>query len=361
VTSARPLVRIRSLGGYVPTRVLTNADLERLVDTTDEWIMARTGIRERRLVEPGTPTSDLATRAARHALAAADLPASALDLILVATVTPDMSFPPTACIVQENLKATNAWALDLNGACSGFVYALTTGAQLVATGAHRNVLVIGADTMSTIVDYTDRGTCILFGDGAGAAILSPSEDDTGIVAFDHECDGSGGDLVILPAGGSALPPSHATVDAKQHTIHMNGNPIFKFAVRKMAELPARILASQGLGPQDVALYVAHQANARIIEAAAQRLGLPAERVLLNIEHYGNTTAATIPLALCDAVEDDRLSHGDWVVLTSVGAGLTVGTVLMRWTETPARFENRVVAPPRGADPARPPASPAGTA
>jgi 3-oxoacyl-[acyl-carrier-protein] synthase-3 len=323
--------RIRAVAGYVPPRILSNAELEKLVDTSDEWIVTRTGIRERHLVEPGTPTSELATRAGRRVLEAAGVAADELDLIIVATVTPDMAFPPTACLVQDRLKASRAWAFDLSGACCGFLYALTVGAQFIAAGAHRRVLVIGADIMSILTDYTDRGTCILFGDGAGAVLLEPSDDDSGIVDYLHESDGAWASLISLPAGGSAQPTSQATLDAKLHTIRMNGQPVFKYATRKMHDVPRRLLERNGLAAADLALYLAHQANARIIEAAADRLGVPREKVLINIDRFGNTTAATIPLAFCTALAEGRLAPGDWVMVTAVGAGFTVGAALLRWS------------------------------
>jgi len=324
--------RITSLGRYVPERVLTNADLAKIVDTSDEWIRTRTGIRQRHIVEPGTPTSELAVRACQDALDRRGLHAAEVDLIVVATITPDMAFPSTACILQDKLKAVRAWGFDVSAACSGFPYALTIGAQFIQSGAHERVLVVGADVMSSIVDYQDRTTCVLFGDAAGAVLLEASEDETGILDFAHEVDGSGGGLLSLPAGGSALPASHETVDRRQHFIRQEGGRVFKFAVRKMAEASTNLLVRNAIAPEDLDLLVVHQANERIVDATRERLGLPKRKVVKNIQDYGNTTAATIPLALGTALDDGRLKPGNLVVLAAVGAGLTVGTVLLRWSE-----------------------------
>jgi 3-oxoacyl-[acyl-carrier-protein] synthase-3 len=328
---SRKRARITSLGRYVPERVLTNADLERIVDTNDEWIRTRTGIRERHVVEPGTPTSALAARSAQDALARRGIGPEELDLIIVATVTPDMLFPSTACVIQDRLKATRAWGFDISAACSGFAYALTLGAQFVETGAHRKVLVVGADVMTSILDYRDRTTCVLFGDGAGAVLLEPGDDGTGILDFFHEVDGSGGCHLLMPAGGSARPPSHETVERREHYIRQDGQHVFKYAVRKMAEASRHILERNRLTPEQVDLFVAHQANIRIINATQERLGLPERKVVKNIDRYGNTTAATIPLALGTALDESRLKRGDLVLIAAVGAGFTVGTVLARWS------------------------------
>ncbi len=322
---------ITSMGRYVPERILTNSDLEKMVDTSDEWIRTRTGIGERRIAEPGTPTSAIAVPAAREALERRGISAKELDLIIVGTITPDMIFPATACLIQEKLGAHRAWGFDMSAACSGFVYALTVGAQFISAGSHRKVLVVGADVMSSIVDYTDRTTCILFGDGAGVALLEPAPDDTGILDFQNEVDGAGASWISIQAGGSALPPSHDTVDKKQHAIRQEGQKVFKYAVAKMADTPRLLLERNGLTPSDIDLFVAHQANGRIIDAAGTRLGVPASKVIKNIDRYGNTTAATIPLALCSALDEQRLKRGDTVVLASVGAGLTVGAMLIRWS------------------------------
>jgi 3-oxoacyl-[acyl-carrier-protein] synthase III len=323
--------KIAALGTYVPPRLLTNADLEQMVDTTDEWIMQRTGIRERHIVDPGVATSDLAVEAAREALEQAKLTPADIGAIVVGTTTPDTIFPSTACMVQARLGAPNAWGFDLGAACSGFTYALTAASQFVATGAHDHVLAIGADVMSSIIDYTDRATCVLFGDGAGVVVVSASDDEEiGILDFAHEIDGSGGPALRMPAGGSRLPASHETVEQRLHYVHQDGQAVFKFAVRKTEEICRRVLCQQGLRAEDVDLFVSHQANGRIITSAADRLGLSPDKVIINIERFGNTTAATIPLALADAVREGRLEKGDLVILTSVGAGFTVGAVLVRW-------------------------------
>ncbi len=325
-------VKITALGTYVPPRLLTNADLEKLVETSDEWIMSRTGIRERHIVDKGMATSDLAAEAAKCALAERGMDASEIEAIMVATVTPDMLFPSTACLVQHKLGAKGAWGFDLSAACSAFVYALQTGAQFVATGAHKKVLVIGADVMTSILDFSDRATCILFGDGAGAVILEPcSEDDVGIMDFIHEVDGSGGCSLYMPGGGSLHPATHETVDQKMHYVHQDGQAVFKFAVRKMAEVCEKLLAKNGVKASDIDCFIPHQANQRIIKATADRLGLKPESVIINIERYGNTTAGTIPLAMHTAREEGRLKKGDLVLLASVGAGFTVGATLLRWT------------------------------
>jgi 3-oxoacyl-[acyl-carrier-protein] synthase-3 len=325
---------ITSLGTFVPEKVLTNADLEKIVDTSDEWIRTRTGIERRHVVEPGTPTSDLIVPAARQALRRRGLGPESLDLILVATVTPDMLFPATACIVQDKLGASRAWGFDVSAACSGFLYALTMGAQFIQTGAHRRVLVVGADIMTSILDYEDRATCVLFGDGAGAVLLEPGDDETGILDFSHQVDGSGACYLNMPAGGSLRPATHETVDQKLHYIHQQGQHVFKYAVRKFAESAEQLLLRNDFTGTDVDLFVAHQANIRIIEAAQHRMGLPDSKVVKNINEYGNTTAATIPLALATALDAKRVDRGDLVLLTAVGAGFTVGSVLLRWSGVP---------------------------
>jgi 3-oxoacyl-[acyl-carrier-protein] synthase III len=325
---------ITSLGLYVPDRVVTNAELEKRIDTTDKWIRTRTGICERRYAEPGTPTSELATRAARDCLERRGIGASELDLIVVATVTPDMLFPATACIIQDKIKATRAWGFDISAACSGFVYALTTGAQFIQAGTHRKVLVIGADVMTSILDWTDRTTCVLFGDGAGAVLLEPSPDETGLIDFANEVDGSGGRYLNMLGGGSLHPPTHETVDKKLHYIRQDGQHVFKYAVRKFADSSAALLEKNGIPFEELDLLVPHQANVRIIDAARDRLGLPDEKVVKNISRYGNTTAATIPLALGTALDEGRLQRGHVVLMAAVGAGFTVGTALMRWTGFP---------------------------
>lgn len=325
---------ITALGRYVPERLVTNADLEKLVDTNDEWIRTRTGIRQRYLAEPGTPTSELALHACQDALARRGVGAEEVDLIIVATVTPDMVFPATACILQDKLGARRAWGFDVSAACSGFVYALTMGAQFIHSGAHRKVLVVGADVMSAIVDFTDRATCVLFGDGAGAVLLEPSTDGSGLIDFSNEVDGSGACYLKMPAGGSLHPASAETVAKRMHYVRQEGQHVFKYAVRKFAETTAALLQRNGLTGGQLDLFVPHQANVRIIEAAQHRLGLPESKVVKNIDRYGNTTAATIPLALGTALDEGRLKKGDLVLIAAVGAGFTVGTALMRWADVP---------------------------
>jgi len=324
--------RISSLATYVPPRVLTNADLERMVDTSDEWILQRTGIRERHIVEPGVATSDLAVEAARTAIERAGLTPDDIDFIVVGTTTPDMLFPSTACLVQERLGANHAWGYDLFAACSGFTYALTTAAQMVSAGGSKHALVIGADVMSSIIDYTDRTTCVIFGDGAGAAVVEASDDPgVGIIDFENYVDGSGGGALCMPAGGSRQPASLDTVAKRMHYVKQDGQAVFKFAVRNTEEACRRILDRNGVKPDEIDLLVSHQANRRIILSAAEKLGVPEKKVVINIERFGNTTAATIPLALNDAVLEGRLKKGNLVLLASVGAGFTVGSVLLRWS------------------------------
>ena len=325
-----PRVKISALGTYVPPRLLTNADLEKMVDTNDEWIMSRVGIKERHLADKGVATSDLAAAAARNALASRGLSPSDVDVIIVATVTPDMMFPATACLVQHKIGAKNVWGFDLSAGCSQFVYALQVGAQFVQTGAHKKVMVIGADVMSSIIDYTDRATCVLFGDGAGAVILEAADDSLGLIDFLHEVDGSGGCSLYMPGGGSLHPPSHQTVDQKMHYVHQDGSAVFKFAVRKMADLCEEILTRNGLTGHDIDLFIPHQANRRIITATADRLDLPPEKVIINIDRFGNTTGATIPLAMETAIQEGKLKKGSLVLLGAVGAGFTVGATLLRW-------------------------------
>jgi 3-oxoacyl-[acyl-carrier-protein] synthase-3 len=323
--------KISSVGAYVPPRLLTNADLETMVETNDQWIVERTGIRERHLVEKGVATSDLAAEAARDCLRRRGIEASELDAILVATVTPDMLFPATACLVQEKIGAKGAWGFDLSAACSGFLYALQLGAKLVESGAHTKVMVIGADVMSSILDYTDRSTCILFGDGAGAVLIEPCVgDEVGFVDFVHEIDGSGALSLYMPGGGSLHPPTAETVAAKMHYVHQEGGAVFKVAVRKMAELSETLMKRNELAAEDVDLFIPHQANRRIIMATAERLGMPEDKVVINIGEYGNTTGGTIGLAMNTALEQGRLQKGMTVLLASFGGGFTVGATLLRW-------------------------------
>jgi 3-oxoacyl-[acyl-carrier-protein] synthase III len=323
--------KISALGTYVPPRILSNADLEKMVETSNEWILERTGIRERHLVDKGVATSDLAVEAAKKALAERGVQSTDLEAILVATVTPDMLFPSTACLVQHKLGAKGAWGFDLSAACSAFLYALQTGAQYVSTGMHKRVLVIGSDVMSSIIHYTDRSTCVIFGDGAGAVLLEPAEEDSvGLIDYLHEVDGAGACSLYMPGGGSLNPSTRETVDKKMHYVHQDGQAVFKFAVRKQTELCEKLLERNGLKGSDIDAFIPHQANRRIIMATADRLGLKPESIIVNIDRYGNTTAGTIPLAMDTARQEGKLKKGSLVLLASVGAGFTVGATLLRW-------------------------------
>ncbi|MCU1284347.1 MAG: fabH [Acidobacteriales bacterium] len=330
----KPLIgaKITALGTYVPPRLLTNDDLEKMVDTTNDWILERTGIKQRHIVDKGVATSDLACEAARSVLTQKGIAPTDIELILVATVTPDMLFPSTACLVQDKLGARGAWGFDISAACSGFPYTLQTAVKFVQTGAHKKVLAIGADVMSSIINYEDRATCVIFGDGAGAVLVEPAEegDPNVIIDYLHEIDGSGGSSLYMPAGGSQHPPTHETVDKKMHYVHQDGQAVFKYAVRKMAEVSERLLTRNGLTGKDLDLFIPHQANRRIIMSAAERLGMPEDKVIINIGEYGNTTAGTIPLAMGTAREQGKLKTGDLVLIASVGAGFTVGATLLRW-------------------------------
>jgi 3-oxoacyl-[acyl-carrier-protein] synthase III len=327
----RIAAKLTAVAGYVPPRVVTNDDLAKVVETSDEWIRTRTGIRERHVVDPGMAASHLGTEAARQALARRNVRAEEIDLIVVATVTPDMMFPATACLIQNRLGASKAWGFDLSGACSGFLYALTVGAQFVGARTHEKALVIGSDVMTSIIDFTYRATCVLFGDGAGAVLIEPAESEQeGIIDFYHDVDGSGGCNLFMPGGGSLHPPSHETIDRKMHYVHQDGPQVFKYAVRRMKEVSSMLLERNGFTTDDLALVVPHQANLRMIQAMRERMGLPDSKVMVNIDRYGNTTAGTIPLALRDAVDQGRLHRGDLVMLVSVGAGYTTGAVLLRW-------------------------------
>ena len=325
-----PGAKITALGCYVPPKVLTNHDLEKLVDTNDQWILQRVGIRERHIAPPEMATSDMAVLAACAALNQRGIAGRDIEAIILCTVTPDMMFPSTACLVQDRIGAKGAWGFDLIAACSGFIYGLTTAANLVKSGAHKNVLVIGSDTMSRIIDYTDRATCILFGDAAGAMLVERGDPDEGFLGFLNEIDGSGGEALKMPAGGSRMPASAETVANRLHYVKQEGQAVFKYAVKKMYEICRDLLNKHGLTVQDVKLLIPHQANARIIAAAADKLGLRDDQVIVNIDRYGNTTAATIPLATRDAVETGQLKKGDLVLFASVGAGFTVGANLWRW-------------------------------
>lgn len=301
------------------------------VDTSEDWIVERTGIRERRVAAKGQATSDLAAEAAKSLLQKRGIDASEIDLIIVATVTPDMFFPSSACLVQHKIGAKNAWGFDLSGACSGFIYALATGAQFIATGAHKKVLVIGADVMTSIINFEDRATCVLFGDGAGAVLLEPTEgDQVGIMDFLLRSDGAGGQYLYMPAGGSLNPPSVETVQKKMHYVHQDGKNVFKYAVRGMADISAEILAKNSIESKDIKLYIPHQANLRIIKAATDRMKLDDSQVAINIDRFANTTAGTIPICLSEAVENKKINKNDKVLMASFGAGFTWGSLLLRW-------------------------------
>ncbi len=322
---------IRETAHFLPERVVTNAEIEQFVDTSDEWIRERTGIVERRFLAEDEPTSRMAIEVGKALVEKSGIDPLSIDLVIVATITPDMFFPATACIVQAAIGAKNAWAYDLSAACSGFVFALVTAAQFIQSGAHRRVMVIGADKMSSILDMQDRNTCVLFGDGAGGVLLERSEDPSlGLVDFEHFSDGSSVDCLNVRGGGSLHPATHESVDQRLHYVRQDGRAVFKFAVVKMAEISATVLERNGLTGQDLKLFVPHQANRRIIDAAAERMQLPADRVMVNIDRFANTTAATIPIALSQACDENRLQKGDLLLMTGVGAGLTWGSALFRW-------------------------------
>ncbi len=328
--SHRIAAKISGVAGFVPPRVMTNDDLAKFVETDDEWIRTRTGIRERHVVDKGMATSHMATEAAKCVLKQTKTGAADIDLIVVASVTPDMFFPATACLVQDRIGANKAWGFDLSAACSGFAYALTVGAQFVGAGSHKKALVIGSDTMTSILNYQDRATCVLFGDGAGAALIEPAAQNEGILDFQHDVDGSGGQFLFMPGGGSLNPSTAETVEKKMHYVHQEGSQVFKYAVRRMADLAVNLLERNGFKSDDIALVVPHQANLRIIKAMQERLGVEDSKVMVNIDRYGNTTAATIPLGLRDAVAEGRLRKGDLVLILTVGAGYTTGGILLRW-------------------------------
>lgn len=322
---------ITAVGHYVPEKKLTNKDLEQMVDTNDEWITTRTGIRERRILEKDRGTSYMAVEAAKMVLAQRKISAADLDLIIVATTTPDMMVPPTAALVQKSLNATNCWGFDLNGACSGFLFALTAAAQFIESGRHQKVLVIGADKMSSIIDYQERNTCILFGDAGGAVLLEPGkEDGLGIRDFILHLDGSGAEYLNMAGGGSLNPASHETVSKRMHYLYQDGKTVFKFAVNGMTDVVARILEKNNLSGSDIKLFIPHQANLRIIDAVAKKIGLRPDQMMLNIEKYGNTTAATIPLAMSEAYQQRLMQEGDWIVIAAFGAGFTWGSLLLKW-------------------------------
>ncbi|HBU80138.1 MULTISPECIES: beta-ketoacyl-ACP synthase III [Paenibacillus] len=329
MNNLRP-VGVIGTGKYVPEKILTNSDLEKMVDTNDEWIVSRTGIKERHIAAPDQATSDLAYEAAIKALESAGMTGSDLDLIIVATITPDSSFPSTACILQDKLGAKGAAAFDLSAACSGFVYGLATATSFIKSGMYNNALVIGADCLSRITDYTDRNTCVLFGDGAGAVIVGEVPEGRGFKSFDLGAEGAGGSLLQMEGGGSRLPASVETVENKKHYIYMNGREVFKFAVRVMGTATVEVLRKAGLERTDVDLFVPHQANIRIIQSAMQRLELPEEKVVVNVDKYANTSAASIPLALVEAAEEGRMKAGDTVLMVGFGGGLTWGASVLVW-------------------------------
>ena len=338
--TVRPIVgrraKITALGTYVPPDVITNKDLEKLVETNDQWIVERTGIKERHKLAAGLGTSDMCAEAARNCLAARGIAADKIgefgvECIIVGTVTPDMMFPSTACLVQDKIGAKGAGGFDVSAGCSGFVFALQAGVKMVESGAHKKVLVIGADANTRMTDYTDRTTCVLFGDGGGAVLLEPAEEgEVGFIDFLHEIDGAGGVSLNLKGGGSLNPSSHETVDKKMHYIYQDGPAVYKFAVRKMAEATERLLTRNGVTGADLGCFIPHQANKRIITATADRLGMDPANVIINIEKYGNTSGGTIPLAMETAVEEGKLKKGDLVLLAAAGAGFTVGAALLRW-------------------------------
>ncbi|MFC1565792.1 beta-ketoacyl-ACP synthase III [Candidatus Neomarinimicrobiota bacterium] len=321
---------ITTTAKYLPKRVLSNFDLEKMVDTNDEWIRTRTGIETRHIVSEGQASADMATEVAKILLERSNTNKDEIDIIIIATVTPDTMFPATAARVQNNLKAQNCWGFDLSGACTGFLYALETGAKFIESDKYKKVMVIGVDTMSSIIDYTDRNTCVLFGDGAGGVLLEPSKNDYGIIDSILGIDGAGGDSLIIPGGGSLHPASADTIKKKMHYVHQDGKTVFKFAVKGMADISSKILIRNNFTGDDVKLFIPHQANKRIIDATAKRCGIPDERVLINIDKYGNTTAATIPIGMDEAVSDGIIKDGDLVLTSSFGAGFTWGSMLIRW-------------------------------
>ena len=322
--------KITATAHYLPKRVLTNAELEKMVDTSDEWIRSRTGISERRIVAENEASSDMATEVAKALLKKRGISGNDVDVIIIATVTPDHFTPSTAALVQTNIDAENAWGFDLNAACTGYLYALETGNKLVSSGAYNNVMVIGVDAMSSILDFTDRDTCVLFGDGAGGSILEPTNNEAGILDSILHMDGSGGKNLIVPGGGSRLPPTMETVKRRKHYIRQDGKTIFKFAVRGMADVAERILINNRMSGDDIDLFIPHQANKRIIDATSDRCGVNKDKVLINIDRVGNTTAGTIPIGMSEAVNDGRIKDGDFILLAAFGAGFTWGSILIKW-------------------------------
>jgi 3-oxoacyl-[acyl-carrier-protein] synthase-3 len=322
--------KITATARYLPKRTLSNFDLEKMVDTTDEWIRSRTGIENRHIVAEGEATSDMGTQIAKQLLARSKKSAEDIDLILVATSTPDFPVVSTAALVQDKIGAANAWGFDIVAACTGFVYAMETGSKMVESGQYKNVIVIGADTMSSIIDYTDRNTCIIFGDGGGGVLLEPSENEHGVLDSILYTDGSGSKYLTVPAGGSLHPASLDTIEKKMHYVYQDGKTVYKFAVKNMAKVSKQIMDKNGLKGEDIKLFIPHQANKRIIDAAAERCGLHNDQVFVNVNRYGNTTAGTIPLAIDEAVEMNLLAEGDLLLLAAFGGGFTWGSMLIRW-------------------------------
>ena len=321
---------ITSTAHYVPEKILTNHDIEKLVDTSDEWIQSRTGIKQRHIVSEDEASSDLSTNVAKDLLAKRGIEPSQVDVIIIGTVTPDHLTPSTAAIVQNNINAQNAWGFDLSAACSGFLYGLETGSKFIESGAYKTVMVIGVDTMTSVLDFNDRETCVIFGDGAGGVLLEPSDSNDGIISSILKTDGSGASSLRILAGGSRKPASENTLVNREHYIRQDGKKVFKFAVKRMADVSAEILLNNGLRGEDIKLFIPHQANKRIIDATSERCGIPKEKVLINIERFGNTTAGTIPIGLNEAVENNLINNGDYLLLSSFGSGFTWGSILIKW-------------------------------
>ena len=321
---------ITSTAHYVPEKVLTNSDLEKLVDTSDEWVKSRVGINQRHVVSDGEASSDMSTKVAHSLLEKRGISAADIDVIIIGTVTPDHPTPSTAAIVQNNINAENAWAFDLSAACSGFLYALETGAKFIESGQYKTIMVIGVDTMTSILDFEDRETCIIFGDGAGGVILEASKSNTGILGSVLKTDGSGAESLNVLAGGSKYPASPTTIKNRQHYIKQDGKKVFKFAIKRMSDVSTKLLEDNGLAGKDIKLFIPHQANKRIIEATGERCNIPLDRVMINIDKYGNTTAGTIPIALNEAVESNLISNGDYILLAAFGSGFTWGSILIKW-------------------------------
>ena len=322
--------KITATAHNTPEKIMTNHDLEKLVDTSDEWIRSRTGITQRHVVGENEASSDISTRIAETLMEKRGISADEIDVIIVGTVTPDYFTPSTAALIQKNIGATNAWGFDLSAACSGYIYGLETGATFIRSGQYNKVMVIGVDTMTSILDYKDRDTCVIFGDGGGGVILEPTQNDTGILDSILHMDGNGGEYLIVPGGGSRIPATVESVKSRQHFIKQDGKTVYKFAVRGMADVSEEILLRNNLSGEDITLFIPHQANKRIIDAAAERCGISSEKVLINIDRYGNTTAGTIPIAMNEAVENNQIKDGDYILLASFGAGFTWGSILIKW-------------------------------